>query len=125
MSASIEAWLKKAEHDLKSAKTLNEADLLDTAIYHTQQTAEKALKAFIIYKTKSFSKTHDLRRLIMIAANIDRDFNQFIDYAEELTPYAVEFRYPTEWPQPDKSTVLEAIKMAEEIFIFIKCKLNI
>ncbi|OCL28605.1 hypothetical protein U472_00625 [Orenia metallireducens] len=124
MSASIKAWLKKAEHDLKSAKTLNEADLLDTAIYHTQQTAEKALKAFIVYKTKSFSKTHDLRRLVMIAANIDKEFNQFMDYAEELTPYAVEFRYPTEWPLPDKDDVLTAIKMAEEIFTFVKDKLD-
>ncbi|WP_018250396.1 HEPN domain-containing protein [Orenia marismortui] len=125
MSPSIEAWLTKAEHDLKSAKALNRADILDTAIYHTQQTAEKALKAFIVYKTKSFTKTHDLRKLVMVAANIDQDFNQLLDYAEELTPYAVEFRYPTEYPEPDKEMLIEAIQMAEEIFEFVKSRIDL
>lgn len=40
-----EEWLFKAEHDLKSSKLLSESrdELLDTAIYHAQQCAEKSL----------------------------------------------------------------------------------
>ena len=40
-----EAWLAKATSDLKSAKKLikDDDDTLDTAAYHTQQCAEKAL----------------------------------------------------------------------------------
>ena len=40
-----EAWLIKAENDLESAKKLMAGDnaILDTAIYHAQQSAEKAL----------------------------------------------------------------------------------
>jgi HEPN domain-containing protein len=41
-----ESWLIKAYHDLISAKKLaqDQEPVLDTAIYHTQQCAEKALK---------------------------------------------------------------------------------
>jgi HEPN domain-containing protein len=41
-----ETWLVKAKNDLKSSKKLIKGDdvVLDTAIYHTQQCAEKALK---------------------------------------------------------------------------------
>ena len=43
-----ESWLIKAYHDLISAKKLaqDEEPVLDTAIYHTQQCAEKALKGY-------------------------------------------------------------------------------
>jgi HEPN domain-containing protein len=41
----ISQWLVKADHDLRSARQLFSADppLLDTAVYHCQQTAEKDL----------------------------------------------------------------------------------
>ncbi|MDO8720925.1 MAG: HEPN domain-containing protein [Syntrophales bacterium] len=47
-----EYWMIKAYHDLISAKKLaqDEEPVLDTAIYHTQQCAEKALKAYLSYK---------------------------------------------------------------------------
>jgi len=46
--ASYKAWIGKAKSDLYLAeKGVKDDDLtLDTAIYHTQQCAEKALKNF-------------------------------------------------------------------------------
>jgi len=40
----VQSWLTKAQHDLASARVLSTAHppLLDTAIYHCQQAAEKA-----------------------------------------------------------------------------------
>ncbi len=42
-------WLFKAEHDLKSAELLLQSvePLYDIIVYHTQQCAEKALKAYL------------------------------------------------------------------------------
>ena len=42
-------WLIKAQHDLASARVLATSNppLLDTAIYHCQQAAEKSLKGFL------------------------------------------------------------------------------
>lgn len=45
----VKSWLAKAQHDLGSAQLLanNANPYFDTAIYHCQQAAEKALKAFL------------------------------------------------------------------------------
>ena len=45
----VRQWLLKADHDLAAAEKLSGGDepLLDTAIYHCQQAAEKALKGFM------------------------------------------------------------------------------
>jgi len=42
-------WIKKAANDLRSSKVLVNEDILDTAVYHTQQSAEKALKGYLVY----------------------------------------------------------------------------
>ncbi len=59
----IQRWLIKSQRDLGSARRLMEGDepYLDTAVYHCQQAAEKALKAFLTYHDIVFEKTHDLR----------------------------------------------------------------
>lgn len=49
-------WLLKALSDLESARVLSslESPRLDTAIFHCQQAAEKAVKGFLIYQCKLF-----------------------------------------------------------------------
>jgi HEPN domain-containing protein len=65
---SYRGWLIKAESDLRLAeKGIKDDDLtLDTAIYHTQQCAEKAMKGFLIFHQKSIPKTHDLLKLLAV-----------------------------------------------------------
>lgn len=46
-------WLHFAHMDLKSAKLLAENDLLSPALFHTQQCAEKALKAYPDFYTSA------------------------------------------------------------------------
>ena len=45
----IRSWLTKASHDLAAAAILGTGDsaILDVAVYHCQQAAEKAVKAFL------------------------------------------------------------------------------
>jgi len=57
-------------HDLGSAKRLISGDepFLDTAVYHCQQAAEKALKAYLTLKDAPFQKIHDKNsKLLMIS----------------------------------------------------------
>jgi len=67
---SVEAWLYKAKNDLKSALKLLDGDdpIMDTAIYHTQQCAEKALKGYLAFKKKPLKKTHDIELLVEICS---------------------------------------------------------
>ncbi len=88
-----EAWLHKANNDLKSSLKLLEGDdpIMDTAIYHTQQCAEKALKGYLAYKREPLKKTHDIELLVEICSAIDSEFEKLYDCSENLTPYATAF----------------------------------
>src|SRR5665213_770818 len=93
---AVQAWLFKAKRDLASAQRLADksAPLLDTAIYHCQQAAEKAVKGFLVYQDSRFQKTHDLALLILDANRFTTDFASLGDAADRLTRYATVYRYP-------------------------------
>jgi HEPN domain-containing protein len=121
-----ENWLVKAKNDLKSAKKLMKGkDIIkDTAIYHCQQCAEKALKAFLLYNKKPLKKTHDLELLVDLCIEIDKDFDEIYDLAVTLVPYSTLFRYPDELIEPDQEDVYDAIDKAERIYSIVKEKVE-
>jgi len=124
---SIEAWIYKANNDLKSALKLLEGDdpIMDTAIYHTQQCAEKALKGYLAFKREPLKKTHDIELLVEICCALDSEFEKLYEYSENLTPYATAFRYPDIYLEPDYDEVHEAIGMAREILKFVESKMSL
>jgi HEPN domain-containing protein len=117
----VKNWMIKAQHDLFAAQKLSsEADLYsDIAIYHCQQSAEKAIKGFLVLHDQIFPRTHDLRLLLQLAIVVNPDCQQYQEASELLTPYATEFRYPSDVMQPTEEELQEALEKAEEIFNFI------
>ena len=119
----LRSWLTKAASDLRSARVLGSADdaPLDTAIYHCQQTAEKAVKAFLVSKEISPEKTHDIRKLTLEAAVHEPRFNEVMEMAVVLTPYAWEFRYPDDLAEtyPTREEFDEALQHAQAIYDFV------
>ena len=115
------SWLIKAKRDLLSASQLAQADepLLDTAAYHCQQAAEKAIKAFLVYHDIRFEKTHDLDVLLSQASQIDPVFSEYREIGHILTPLAVEFRYPGEFVEPEPEEYKEAFIAATQLYDFI------
>ena len=97
-----EDWLKKANRDLRSAKALLGIDILDTSIYHTQQCAEKALKAYLTYQRDALRKTHDLEFLVKLCCGFDQNFDSILNEASELNPYCFRFRYPDDLFDPER-----------------------
>ena len=122
-----ETWLLKANNDLRSSKKLmkGEDTVLDTAIYHTQQCAEKALKAYLAYKQHPIEKTHDVEYLIELCSEYDPEFGNLIEESETLNPYSTFFRYLGPVLEPEKDDVYEAIKIAERILTSVTEKINI
>ncbi len=94
-----ERWLRKAESDLKLARkgALGDEDTLDSTIFHTQQCAEKSLKAYLAFKEQPLRKIHDLEWLVKQCGKFDSDFMELFDMAVLLNPYCFEFRYPTDY----------------------------
>jgi HEPN domain-containing protein len=59
----VRAWLSKAELDLRAAAhevSAPDAALWGDVLFHSQQAAEKAFKAFLAWHDTPFRKTHDL-----------------------------------------------------------------
>ncbi len=114
----VKNWLHKARRDLDSAVRLASGRklLLDTAIYHCQQAAEKALKGWLTYHDQRFEKTHDVRMLVTLAADLKAEFTSWYDAAETLTPYATAYRYPGEILEPTRSEFESALKLAQELY---------
>ncbi|GBE15556.1 HEPN domain protein [bacterium BMS3Abin14] len=123
----IRQWLVRAEHDLRSAGQLFIADppLLDTAVYHCQQTAEKAFKAYLTLKDTPFQKVHALSVLVEQCMQSDPTFAELMDIADLLTPYAIAFRYPGDVLEPARKDAQEALDAAEEVLNFVLARLPV
>jgi len=66
----IQDWLKEAEADLKHAKDSLKLESYHWACFAAQQSAEKALKAFVmVISRKRPSHAHDLTKLHLEAKN--------------------------------------------------------
>ena len=84
-------WLYKAEKDIRAAlKLLDEPDY---SAFHSQQAAEKALKALLVALGERPPRTHNIGLLIDRVRSHGFDTGS-IDRARILTDYAVEARYP-------------------------------
>jgi HEPN domain-containing protein len=117
----VKQWLLKSYSDLRSAKILStgEEKRLDTAIYHCQQSAEKATKAFLIYQDHELIKSHDIGKLVELAIGYHSDFEQWLDIAESLTQYATVFRYPGDIFEPDVELFNKTLEDTENFFHFV------
>ena len=120
-----ESWLLKAKRDLRSADELAHVSppLLDTAAYHCQQAAEKAIKGFLLFNDVRFEKTHDIEVLISQACEVDATFCGCCEAARILTPLAIEFRYPGDYVEPDADEYRAAYEAAVMVYDFIVQKL--
>ena len=92
----VSSWLRKASHDLAAAKLLgaNDPPILEVAVYHCQQAAEKALKGYLVYFDQKVAKIHDVGLLLAQAMTIEPVFDTWQDAADRLTPLATLYRYP-------------------------------
>ena len=120
--AVYEGWLLKAKRDLDTAKVLLENAFYDTAIYHTQQCAEKALKGYCVYRLQPLIKTHDLEKILNICIRLDSSFSELDILATSLNGLDVRFRYPDVEFEPDAHEVADAIGWCEQVLDFVVAK---
>jgi len=120
----VRDWLTRASHDLQAARTLaaGAKPVLDAAIYHCQQAAEKAVKGWLQSQDSPFPRTHDIEDLVARAAKLQGDFDQFAKAAAVLTPYVSAFRYPgggSDEPMPSPEEFDAALQHAQAIYDFV------
>ena len=117
----VQSWLTKAQRDLASARVLatNSPPLLDTAIYHCQQSAEKVVKGFLVFCDHEFERVHDVEVLIQAAVPYESGFSAWVDMGRLLAPYARIFRYPGNITEPSREQFNQAMCASEKIYNFV------
>jgi len=118
--------LRKAVLDLRAAEhgvAEPEAVLLSDVVFHAQQAAEKAFKAFLAWHDVPFRKTHNLEELGRACVSIDVALGAIADRAAPLTEYAWKFRYPGEPSEPSHEEAEVALKTAREVLELLTSRL--
>ena len=119
------AWLRKALLDLRAADHLLRADppLLGQVVFHAQQAAEKALKAFLAFHDEPFRKTHNLEELGQQALALDATLQPLVGSAAGLTEYAWKYRYPGEVEEPSRGEAEAALGVARQLYEAVVARL--
>ena len=104
----------------------------DYAPYHTicflcQGSAEKYLKAFLIWNGWELKKTHDLEDLLVFCMDFDPEFENLKEECVLLNEYITGARYPGDLPFESigKDDAREAIEAADKIEEFVLKRIDI
>jgi HEPN domain-containing protein len=108
-------WLAQARKDLNAARLLASAEP-SRPVFHSQQAAEKAAKAFLTFRDVPYRKTHDLNELGGQCAALNPSLAPLFQEASDLTDYAVVFRYLDAPREPDESEAMVALGTAGRVF---------
>lgn len=124
-AATVRGWLSKATNDLRGARIDLEADppLIEDALFHCQQAAEKSLKALLTSHDNPFKKTHDLDELGSACLALDAGLSESLLSVSTLTVFAWEFRYPGDAQVPSMHEAREYLDIANRLYTAILARL--
>jgi HEPN domain-containing protein len=107
-------WLRQAAKDRNAAQVLLGAEP-SRSVFHSQQAAEKAVKAFLTFHQIPFRKTHDLADLGSQCASVDPSLEAILREIADLTDYASAFRYPDAPYEPGADEAAGALATATRL----------
>ena len=121
----VRQWLERAEDDWRLSRRLvtDSEFYAEATAFHAQQAVEKYLKAFLTWHQVEFPKTHDIKRLLKLASECDPGMAQDLCDAADLTAYAVEYRYPGEYPPVTRAEATSAVAVADHVRDYVRCRL--
>jgi len=112
MNPLVREWIEKAEGDfitagreLRARKSPN----YDAVCFHSQQCAEKYLKAILQAANTAFGRTHNLPALLDLVVTGREGLEPFRPLLARLGEYAVHIRYPGEKADRESSKRAYAI----------------
>lgn len=121
-------WLLQANQDLDDAEFNLSGGRYNVACFLAQQSAEKALKAYLFLKGAEEVWGHSVAELCKDAQTFDREFERLESRAAPLDKYYVPTRYPNALPGGipskafDENDARSAVRLAREVIDFVKSK---
>ena len=94
----VRQWTSRAENDLLNVRNNLAAQEIpwDTICFHSQQAAEKYLKAVLVFHAQPIPRTHDLEHLLGMIGQWIPQIQERREALRWLTTFAVASRYPVE-----------------------------
>ena len=125
MNGVVDEWVEKAEEDFRAAHLTVEAaePIPSVAVFHSQQCAEKYLKAYLTEHRVEFRPRHELEPLRRLIVAFDADIDEFADDLDLISDYAVDVRYPGRSATLDEAK--EALAAATRVRAFVRLKLGL
>jgi HEPN domain-containing protein len=121
-------WFLQGEQDLNDAEFNLSGKRYNVACFLAQQSAEKALKAYLFSKGAEEVWGHSVAELCKDAQTFDLEFRQLETVAGPLDKYYIPTRYPNALPGGipskafDESDAKSAIRLAREVIDFVKLR---
>lgn len=124
-------WFLQAEDELADANLLSREKRYYLALYLCQQSAEKALKAFLYQKGQIPTFTHSVAVLLEMSLHLDSSFSR-LSAAKRLDDYYIPTRYPNGLPGGIPSRYFNdpieaeaALKLSKKVLDLVRSKLHI
>ncbi|MEM4729639.1 MAG: HEPN domain-containing protein [Thermoplasmata archaeon] len=123
-------WLTMARDEFGDADHLRRRGRFYIALFHFQQAAEKALKAFLYLKAGSAEVfyTHSIEELLEMAVELDPAFRR-VAGAKRLDRYYIPTRYPNGLPGgipsrhfDDPAEAEDAMRLARAVIELVRKK---
>ncbi len=113
----VRGWLLRAGEDLRAGQhDLTAAPpLLNDVAFHAQQCAEKAMKAYLVFREQPFRKTHNLTELGGAVARLEPSMSDLMRSASLMTEFAWRFRYPGDVASVTHGDAVRAIELAAQV----------
>ena len=108
-------WLIRARSNLALAKNDTVGVLPEDHCFDAQQAAEKAIKAVFIHRGVTFPYIHDLNGLLKRLERSGVKIPKYVRQAHELSPFAMETRYPGLTAPVTKREHRRAVRIAEAV----------
>lgn len=125
MTKYVADWLVRADEDIDIAElAIKEKGPTNPICFHTQQAAEKYLKAFLAFHEKHIRKIHDLEDLLITCKEIDASFGELRDDAQYLNQFYIETRYPADMPDFTFNDAKKSYEVALRVKKFVLAKLK-
>jgi HEPN domain-containing protein len=121
----VREWVSYADGDLEFAYhglKLETGQTYRIVAYHAQQSVEKYLKAYLVYRKIDFPYTHNITQILALCGEI-AEWTKEIEDAKSLTPYASTLRYPGVDIKATREEAIRAVKIADHVREVVKSAL--
>src|SRR6185369_5317771 len=103
-------------HDLEAAHLLaTQPPLRDSALFHCQQTAEKAVKGLLVFHDLGFAENQDIVELIATHVEALPQLREWLPSATRLAPHAGRYLCPGDAPPSTAAETAEGLACTEDL----------